>query len=129
MGSMDAHAAVKKSIRSVRVMQSGKNIAKKTLKMKIGESRTLRVKAKSSLSKRDIKFSSTQKKVASVNKKGKIIAKKSGSARIKITVSKKGYKKKTTWVGITVRKNNNNPTTPPNNSTDTPENSGKDTGK
>lgn len=129
MGSMDAHAAVKKSIRSVRVMQSGKNIAKKTLKMKIGESRTLRVKTKPSLSKRDIKFSSTQKKVASVNKKGKIIAKKSGSARIKITVSKKGYKKKTTWVGITVRKNNNNPTTPSNNSTNTPENSGTDTGK
>ena len=143
-GGMNAHAAARKSIRSLRVMQAGKNIAKKTLKMKVGEAKTLRVKAKPSLSKRDIKFSSTRKKVVSVDKKGKITAKKSGSARIKITVSKKGYKKKTTWIGITVTKNNNDsasstsaspstspavtqepsetiaPTTPPNNSTNEP---------
>lgn len=93
-GSMDAHAAAKKSIRSFRVMQAGKNVAKKTLKIKIGATRTLRVKTKPFLSRQDIKFGSTRKKIVSVDKKGKITAKKSGSARIKIAVSKKGYKKK-----------------------------------
>lgn len=40
--------------------------------------------------------------MAAVSKKGKVTAKKAGTAKIKITVSGKGYKKKTTWVKIRV---------------------------
>ena len=108
MGYQKAEAAARKTIRSVRIMQGGKNVTKKTLKMKAGASKKLTVKVKPSISqekiKKKIKYRSSNKKVVAVNKNGKLNAKKSGSARITVTVSQKGYKTKKTWVKVSVEK-------------------------
>lgn len=87
-------AMVKKTIGSVRVMQGGKNVTKKTLKMNVGDAKKLTVKAKTKLSKEEIKFSSSNKEVVTVNKNGKLTAKESGSARITVTVSKKALRQR-----------------------------------
>lgn len=102
IGSIRTEAASKKTIRSLKVIQKGKNIAKKTLKMKTGTTKTLKVKAKPAIKKKNIKFKSSAKKVAAVSAKGKLTAKKKGTAKISITVKKKGYRKKTTWVKVSV---------------------------
>lgn len=93
-----------KSIRSVSILHAGKNVAKKTLSVRIGESKQLRIKTSPSTTKNDIKFESSNKKIVTVNKNGKLTAKKSGSAQITVTVSKSGYKKVKTWVKISVQK-------------------------
>lgn len=115
MGNHKAEAAARKSIRSVRIMQGGKNVTKKTLKMKAGATKKLAVKAKTAKSKvvlagKNIKFRSSNKKVVTVSKNGKLTAKKSGSAKITVTVSKKGFKTKKTWVRISVEKTDKTPT-------------------
>lgn len=97
-------AAAKKKIRSVKITQAGKNVTKKTLKMKVGTSKKLSVKTKPATAKKKIKFKSSNKKVVTVSKNGRLKAKKSGSAKIRVTVSKKGYKTKKTWVKISVGK-------------------------
>ena len=109
MGNQKAEAAARKTIRSVRIMQGGKNVTKKTLKMKAGAKKKLTVKAKTTLSQKNVKFRSSNKKVVTVNKNGKLTAKKSGSAKITVTVSKKGYKTKKTWVKVSVEKEDKAP--------------------
>ena len=109
MGHHKAEAAARKTIRSVGIMQGGKNVTKKTLKMKAGAKKKLTVKAKTTLSQKNVKFRSSNKKVVTVNKNGKLTAKKSGSAKITVTVSKKGYKTKKTWVKVSVEKEDKAP--------------------
>ena len=103
-GNQKVEAATGKTIRSVGIMQGGKNVTKKTLSMKKGSSKKLTVKAKTTLTKKEIKYKSSNNKVVSLNKNGKLQAKKYGSARITVTVSKKGYKTKKTWVKVSVKK-------------------------
>ena len=129
MGNQKTEAAASKTIRSVRIMQGGKNVTKRTLKMQAGATKKLAVKAKTALSKKKIKFSSSNEKVVAVNKNGKLTARKSGSARITVTVSKKGYKTKKTWVKISVEKTDKVPVATqspapavPTNSPDVPSN-------
>lgn len=102
IGNQRAEASARKTIRSVKIMQGGKNVTKKTWKMKAGTTKKLTVKAKTTLSKKKIKFRSSNKKVVTINKKGALKAKKAGSARITVTVSKKGFKTKKTWVKVLV---------------------------
>lgn len=102
IGNQRAEASARKTIRSVKIMQGGKNVTKKTWKMKAGTTKKLTVKAKTTLSKKKIKFRSSNKKVVTVNKKGTLKAKKAGSARITVTVSQKGFKTKKTWVKVFV---------------------------
>ena len=104
IGGTRAEAAVK-TIRSLKVMQGGKNIAKKTVKMETGTTKTLKIKAKLAMKAKNIKFKSSAKTVASVSAKGKLTAKKEGTAKISVTVKKKGYRKKTTWVKVSVSAN------------------------
>lgn len=59
------------------------------------------------MSKRYIKFRSSDKKVVTVDKNGKLKAKKAGIARITVTVSRKGYKKKSAWVRVSVSEKKN----------------------
>lgn len=104
IGGTRAEAAVK-TIRSLKVMQGGKNIAKKTVKMETGTTKTFKIKAKPAIKAKNIKFKSSAKTVASVSAKGKLTAKKEGTAKISVTVKKKGYRKKTTWVKVSVSAN------------------------
>lgn len=69
---------------------------KKKLKMQIGESYRLKVKNKG---KKTIKWSSTKKKIASVNKKGVVTAKKKGNAKIRAKIGRK-----TLFCKVTIKK-------------------------
>ena len=74
-------------------------ISKKTLKLTVGKTATLKVKNLSKAKKKKLKWSSSKKKVATVNKKGKVTAKKAGNAKITAKVGKKKYTCKVTVVG------------------------------
>lgn len=109
LGNQKTEAAARKNIRFVKVMQGGKNVTQKRLKMKAGTTKKLTVKAKTTLSKKKIKFRSSNKKVVTVNENGTLKAKKAGSARITVTVSKKGFETKKTWVKVSVGKRDKTP--------------------
>ena len=98
----NAEAANRKNIKSVIVKIGGKKVSKKTVTLYKGKKTTLKVSVSPRKAKKRVTYVSSKKSVASVNKKGAITAKKAGTAKIKITVSGKGYKKKATWVKIRV---------------------------
>ena len=109
--SMISKAAAKGTktvaIKTVSLKIGRKKVTKKTYKMKLGEKKKLNVSVSPKKGKKTIRFSSSNKKVVTVNKSGLLTAKKAGSAKIKVTVNtkKKGTKvsvKKVTWVKIKV---------------------------
>ncbi len=71
------------------------NTSKKTLK--VGKKYTLKVKG----TKKKVKWTSSNKKVATVNSKGKVTAKKKGTATITAKVGNKKYKCKITVIKTT----------------------------
>lgn len=115
----NAEAAGKKNIKSVIVRINGKKVTKKTVTLRKGKKRTLKVSVSPHKGKKHVTYTSSKKSVATVSKKGKVTAKKAGTAKIKITVSGKGYKKKTTWVKIRVVNSKN--TSSDTGDTNTPE--------
>lgn len=106
-GAGKAEAAGKKTIRSVTVKMAGKTVTKKTVTLQKGKNAALKVSASPHIARKNITFKSDKKTVAAVDKNGKITAKKAGTARITIILTKKGYKKKTTWVKIKVSDSQN----------------------
>lgn len=62
-------------------------LKKKTLKLKVGDSSTLKTTV--SPKKATLKWKSSKKKVVTVSKKGKVTAKKEGTAKITVTSGKK----------------------------------------
>ena len=78
-----------------------KNVQKKTYSLQKGKTTVLKIPA-SSRAGQKVKFRSNKKSVVSVNKKGRILAKKKGTAKITITLSGKKHKKRTTWVKVKV---------------------------
>lgn len=98
----NAEAARKKNIKSVTVKTGRKKVTKRTVTLRKGKKTTLKVSVSPRRAKKRVTYKSSKKSVAFVSKKGKVTAKKAGTAKIKITVSGKGYKKKTTWVKIRV---------------------------
>lgn len=100
--------ATQKSINSIKVIQNEKNIAKKTWNIKAEHKEKITIKTKPSIRKKNIKFQSSDKEIVTVNKNGIIRAKKAGSARVTITVSKRGYKTKKTWIIISVQEEERN---------------------
>ncbi|MDE6568297.1 MAG: Ig-like domain-containing protein [Lachnospiraceae bacterium] len=62
-------------------------LKKKTLKLKVGDSSTLKTTVKPK--KATLKWKSSKKKVVTVSKKGKVTAKKEGTAKITVTSGKK----------------------------------------
>ena len=113
----NAGAAGRKNIKSVIVRIDGKKVSKKTVTLYKGKKATLKVSVSPRKAKKRVTYTSGKKSVATVSKKGKVTAKKAGAAKIKITVSGKGYKKKTTWVKIRVVNSEN--TTPDTTDTNT----------
>ena len=95
-------------IKSVSLKIGNKKVTKKTYKMKQGDRKKIKVNVSSKKGKKTIKFTSSSKKVATVNKNGRVTAKKAGTARITVTVrlkktGKKGFSaKKSVWVKIKV---------------------------
>lgn len=99
---MSAEAAKPKAVKSVSVKIGGKKVTKKTYSLTKGKTASLKVTVKPSKARKSVSYKSSNKKIATVSKKGKVTAKKTGTAKIKITVKGKNGKKKSTWVKIKV---------------------------
>lgn len=95
-----ANAASPKAVKSVTVRADKKNITKKTYALEIGKSKSLKVAVSPKRAVRSIRYKSNKPKIVAVSKKGKVTAKKKGTAKIQITVTGKNKKKKSTWVKI-----------------------------
>ena len=92
-GAGEAKAAKKVKIKAIKVT----NVKNKELRLIKGDTYKLKVKVKAKPNKskyKKIRFVSSEKKVATVSKKGKIKAKKEGTTKISV-ISKKNKKKKT----------------------------------
>ena len=123
----NAEAVGKKNVKSVTVKVDGKNAAKKTVTLHKGKKTTLEVSVSPHKAGERVTYTSSKKSVATVSKKGKVMAKKAGTAKIKITVSGKGYKKKATWVKIRVVNSDNAASDTPDTNTPTPDTPTPDT--
>ena len=118
----------RKNIKSVTVRIGGKKVTKKTVTLRKGKKTTLKVAVSPRKAKKRVTYTSSKKSVATVSKKGKVTAKKAGMAKIKITVSGKGYKKKAAWVKIrVVNAENTTPDTPDNTNIPVPNSLALDT--
>lgn len=90
-------------VKSVTLKIGSKKVTKKTVTMYSGDTKTLKVSVSPSKAKKKVEFRSDKKSVASVNSKGVVTAKKSGRAKIKVTVTGKDKKKKSAYVNIKVK--------------------------
>ena len=112
-------------VKSVSIKIGSKKVTKKTFKMKRGDRKIIKVNVSPKKGKKTIKFATSNKKVATVNKSGRVTAKKAGTAKITVTVrlrkaGKSGSSaKRSTWVKIKVSdrassdKTNDTPATEP----------------
>jgi len=81
---------------SVATAAKKAKISNSKLTLKVGQTKKISVKNLKKKQKKKVKWSSSNKKVASVNKSGKITAKKKGTAKITAKVGKKKYTCKVT---------------------------------
>ena len=89
----------KKAVTTKKLTVTGKSLKKKKLTLKRKKSVTLKVTRTPVTSTEKITYQSSNKKIATVSKKGKITAKKAGKAKITV----KSGKKKVT-INVTVKK-------------------------
>lgn len=87
--------------KKVIVKAGEKSVQKKTYSLQSGKTAVLKIPT-SSRAGQKVKFYSNKKSIVSVNKNGRILAKKKGTAKITITLSGKKCKKRTTWVKVKV---------------------------
>ena len=99
-----AEAASSKAVKSVALKIGKKKVTKQTYFLVKGKTATLKVSVNPSKAKKSVSYKSSNKKIATVSKKGKIKAKKAGTAKITVTVKGKNGKKKTSYVKIKVSK-------------------------
>lgn len=92
------------AVKSISLKIEKKEVTKKTYPMKLGEKKKIKVSISPAKGKNVIQFTTGNKKVAQVSKKGMVTARKAGTAKIKVTVRKKDgrLQKKSTWVKIKV---------------------------
>ncbi len=95
-----AEAAGKSAVRAVSARIDNKKVAKKTYTLDIGKSKNIKVIVSPKKLVKSIRYKSNRPGIVSVSKKGKITAKKKGTAKIQITVTGKDRKKKSTWVKV-----------------------------
>lgn len=112
-------------IKSVSLKIENKKVTSKTYKMKQGDKKKIKLNVSPKKSKNIINFTTSNKKVATVNKTGRVTAKKEGTAKVTATVrlrktGKSGVSaKKSVWVKIKVTNSvssdetNNTPATQP----------------
>ena len=94
--SPDAMAKSKKApaVRSISLKIGKMKVTKKTYQMKRGEKKKIKVSVSPKKGKNVIQFATSNKKVATVSKKGTVTAKKAGTSRIKVTVRKELLRRK-----------------------------------
>lgn len=108
-----AEAASSKAVKSVVLKIGDKKVTKKTYTLAKGKTASLKVFVNPSKAKKSVSYKSSNKKIATVSKKGKVTAKKTGTAKITVTVKGKNGKKKTTYVKVKViaKRSSSNPQT------------------
>ncbi len=106
---MAVEAAGANAVQSVAVRIGSKNVAKKTHTLTAGASAQLKVSGSPAGAVKSIRYASKDSGIASVNKNGKVTAKRAGTTRINITVTGRNNKKLSTWVKIKVRERASTP--------------------
>lgn len=96
------NAANKKTVKKVALKIGKKAVTKKTYSLKKGAKATIKVSVSPKTAKKTVSFKSSDKKIATVSKKGVVTAKKKGTAKITVTVKGKDKKTKKTWIKIKV---------------------------
>ena len=99
---MAVHAAKGGSITKISVKTGKKNVTKKTYSLKVNQTVKLKVSVSPKSSKKAVSFRTGKKSVAVVSETGKVTAKKKGIVKIRITVTDKKGRKKSSWVKIKV---------------------------
>lgn len=113
-------------VKSVSLKIGNKKVTKKTYKMKRGDRKKIKVNVSPKKGKKTIKFTTSNKKVATVNKSGRVTAKKAGTAKITVTVrlgrtgKSRASVKKSAWVKIKVTNRASSDTTNDTPSTEQP---------
>ena len=97
-----AEASSSKVVKSVTLKIGKKKVTNQTCYLVEGKTVTLKASVTPSKAKKSVSYKSNNKKIATVGKKGKIKAKKVGTAKITVTVKGKSGKKKTSYVKIKV---------------------------
>lgn len=106
---MTVEAAGANAVQSVAVRIGSKSVAKKTHTLTAGASAQLKVSGSPAGAVKSIRYASKDSGIASVNKNGKVTAKRAGTTRINITVTGRNNKKLSTWVKIKVRERASTP--------------------
>lgn len=96
-------ASSSNTVKSVSLKIGTSNVTKKTKTMYVKDTATLKVTVNPSKAKKSVAFKSNKTSVATVSSKGKITAKKTGTAKITVTATGKDKKKKSTYVNIKVK--------------------------
>ena len=91
-----------KNITNISLKIGNKKVTKKVYNIHKGNKKKLVLHVSPGKAKKTVKYDSSNKKVATVNHKGVITAKKKGTSKIKVSVSAKNYRKKIVWVKIKV---------------------------
>lgn len=76
------------AVKSISLKIGKKKVTKKTYQMKQGEKKKIKVSVSPKKGKNVVQFATSNKKVATVSKKGIVTAKKTGTAKIKVMVKK-----------------------------------------
>lgn len=103
--SVSAEAASsKKAVKSVTLKVNNKKVNKKTTTLQVGKTLTVKTTVNPTSAKKSISYKTSNKKIATVSKKGKVKGIKAGTAKITVTVTGKNKKKKTAWFKVKVEK-------------------------
>lgn len=99
---MTVEAAKKKpAVKTVSLLVGGKKVNSKTVTVKKGSTTKVTVKVNPSNAKKSVKYKTSSKKIATVSK-GKVKARKNGTAKITISVKGKNGKTKNVWLKVKV---------------------------
>lgn len=111
--SVSAEAATnKKAVKSVTLKVKNKKVNKKTTTLQVGKTLTVKTTVNPSSAKKSISYKTSNKKIATVSKKGKVKGIKAGTAKITVTVTGKNKKKKSAWFKVKVTKKSTAKATP-----------------
>ncbi len=97
-----AEAANENAVKSVSLKVGKTKVTKKTYKLKQKKSAVIKVQVSPSSAKESVSFKSSNKKIATVSKSGKVIGKKDGTAKITVKVRGKDGKVKSAWMKVKV---------------------------
>lgn len=111
LGKISVDEAMAKSnttsqVKTISLKIDNKKVTKKTYKMKKGDKKKIKVLVSPQKGKKNIKYTTSNQRVATVSSRGMVTAKKVGNVKIQVT-AKIGKAKKTTWVKIKVVEANN----------------------